>query len=315
MLAGGIEQVNTIRKMFPAGPPELPPEYDVWLYEAVENEDAGLERSPVKPRHYATVFDDRVLVFLMFRKAISTMRILEQEPTGGDKKKIDKKPILKEVMAMGEEMTRLVPNSHMGWHCRGWAADEFGAMAKGYDAAIKVTAEDDAQHKVMFLYRYIDCIMRRGHFRMGDIRKLYADARKLEKQIRPLGLGMNSSEKARVKHIIKSTPPSRDHQVCKKGLVNVSYSSEEEYQRKVAELEKEAQQRGRSLIMHKDIPRAPEEYICSACEGKFRKVLRCSRCKSTKYVGFHYIVRVYIQWRVCACVCQCRDVCIQRQEC
>jgi hypothetical protein len=133
-------------------------------------------------------------------------------------------------MAMGEKMTRLVPNSHMGWHCRGWAAEEYGAMAKGYDAAVKATADDDKEHKVPFLYRYIDCIMRRGHFRMGDMRKLYMEARQLEKDIRPLGLRHHSEEKATVKHLMKSTPASEDHRVCKKGLVNVSYSSEEEYQ-------------------------------------------------------------------------------------
>ncbi|ELR21782.1 uncharacterized protein ACA1_385590 [Acanthamoeba castellanii str. Neff] len=66
--------------MNPAGPPTLPPEYDVWLYEAIEGEDVpGLDRPAAKPRHYATAFDDRVLVFLMFRKAISTMRQGRQE--------------------------------------------------------------------------------------------------------------------------------------------------------------------------------------------------------------------------------------------
>jgi hypothetical protein len=91
LLDGGIEQLNLLRQMHPAGPPTLPPEYDVWLYEAVEGEDAGLDRPAAKPRHYATPFDDRVLVFLMFRKAISTMRLLHGPV------KIDKKPVLKEV--------------------------------------------------------------------------------------------------------------------------------------------------------------------------------------------------------------------------
>src|SRR3989344_3272209 len=83
-------------------------------------------------------------------------------------------------MALGEKMTRLVPNSHMGWHCRAWAAEEYGAMAKGWDAAVKATADDDKEHKVTFLYRYTDAILRRGHFRIGDIRKLYMEARQLE---------------------------------------------------------------------------------------------------------------------------------------
>ncbi len=52
-------------------------------------EDAGLDKPTAKPRHYATPFDDRVLVFLMLRKAISTMRL---GPV-----KLDKKPVLKEV--------------------------------------------------------------------------------------------------------------------------------------------------------------------------------------------------------------------------
>ncbi|ELR21781.1 uncharacterized protein ACA1_385580 [Acanthamoeba castellanii str. Neff] len=174
-------------------------------------------------------------------------------------------------------MTRLVPNSHMGWHCRGWAAEEYGAMAKG---AVKATADDDKEHKVTFLYRYIDCI-RRGHFRMGDMRKLYMEARQLEKDIRPLGLRHHSEEKATVKHLMKSTPASEDHRVCKKGLVNVSYSSEEEYQRKVAAMELEAQLRGRDLILHKDMPRGVEEFVSP---GAFYKVLRCSRCKTAKNV-------------------------------
>jgi hypothetical protein len=173
-------------------------------------------------------------------------------------------------------------------------------MAKGYDAAVKAAADDDKEHKVTFLYRYIDCIMRRGHFRMGDMRKLYMEARQLEKDIRPLGLRHHSEEKATVKHLMKSTPASEDHRVCKKGLVNVSYSSEEEYQRKVAAMELEAQLRGRDLVLHKDMPRGVEEFVCTGCEHKFYKVLRCSRCKTAKYVcGSCRVVSLVVSCVVC----------------
>lgn len=187
-------------------------------------------------------------------------------------------------MALGEKMTRLVPSSHMGWHCRAWAAEEYGAMAKGWDAAVKATADDDTEHKVTFLYRYTDAILRRGHFRIGDIRKLYMEARQLERDIRPLGLSHHSEEKATVKQLMKSTPASEDHRLCKRGVVSLSYSSEEEYQRKAAAMELEAQLQGRQLVMHKDVPRGVEEFVCTGCEHKFYKVLRCSRCKTAKYV-------------------------------
>jgi hypothetical protein len=278
-LHGALDLMKITRQMFPGGPPDMPAEYDVWLYEAIEGEDAGLDKPPAKPRHYSDIFDSHLECFLFFRTAISTMRVLELPGL-----KVDKKPVLREVMDIGELITERRPNSHTGWHCRAWAAEDWGGMAKGYDRALKVAREEDKVHKVFYLYRYVECIMRRGHFRMGDMRKLYTEARKMDRELRLLGLESMSDDKMLVKSLMKTTPTTEDGRLQKKGVTKISYSSEEEYQRKVAAMELEAQLKGRQLVMHKDIALKKGELFCDECKAKFLKLLMCSRCKKARYV-------------------------------
>jgi hypothetical protein len=196
-----------------------------------------------------------------------------------------------QIKAIGEEMCQLVPDSSRGWYILGWVESRtknYEAAATAYATACDAAREDEAGHKCLLRWCHLEAILFRGMFRAGDVQQMARENRELEASIRSLGIGTgaHTPEKARVEDGLRNMEGVIPDAFIEAGLIEISFKTEEERQAKLEALRQTVDEdvilrdsgTGRSFNYD-----TPEPLACAGCGFKYDKLLKCSRCKATRY--------------------------------
>jgi hypothetical protein len=79
-LRGTIKQLRKARtRLAETGVPSLPREWDVWAYDVIEGENAGLENPEVKEQFCSGLSDNALLLHLLDKTCSCTMGLVAQD--------------------------------------------------------------------------------------------------------------------------------------------------------------------------------------------------------------------------------------------